>query len=122
MKTGRLFLLLILDDFSRFLVAHRLIEEPTSLAVVGTIQGAISLHGKPEAVYTDRAGAFLAWRNTSHFQNFLETNLIDHHVSVPYRPQGRGKIESKERKANKDACIRGLSVLSVGLRGVMLSP
>ena len=102
MKTGRLFLLLTLDDFSRFLVAHRLTEEPTSETVVGTIQGAIRLHGKPEAVYTDRAGAFLAWRNKSGFQNFLESNLIDHHVSKPYRPQGRGKIESLVRTIRKE--------------------
>jgi len=98
----RLFLLLTLDDFSRFLVAHSLLEEPTSQAVVETIKRAISLHGKPEAVYTDRAGAFLAWRNKSSFQNFLESNLIDHHVSRPYRPQGRGKIESLVRTIRKE--------------------
>lgn len=102
MKTERLFLLLVLDDFSRFLVAKRLLEEPTSEAVVETLQGAIRLHGKPEAVYTDRAGAFLAWRNQSHFQNFLGTHLIDHHVSKPYRPQGRGKIESLVRTIRKE--------------------
>ena len=29
-----------------------------------------------------------------HLGNFLEAELIDHHVSPSYRPQGRGKIES----------------------------
>ena len=92
--TERLYVLFVLDDFSRFLVAHRVLESPNSEAVVETIQQAIHLHGKPEAVYTDRGGAFLAWRNPSGFQRFLEDNLIDHHVSRSYHPQGRGKVEA----------------------------
>lgn len=92
--TERLYVLVILDDFSRFLVAHSVLESPNSEAVVETFQQAIHLHGKPEAVYTDRAGAFLAWRNPCGFQRFLETNLIDHHVSRSYHPQGRGKVEA----------------------------
>jgi len=56
----KLFILVILDDFSRFLVAARLLPAPTSEAVVETLKEAIRLHGKPEGVYTDRCGAFLA--------------------------------------------------------------
>ena len=55
---------------------------------------AICRHGKPEAVYTDRGGPFLAWSRPSSLGRFLETELIDHHVSPSYRPRGRGKVES----------------------------
>jgi transposase InsO family protein/transposase-like protein len=90
-------LLLIEDDFSRFCVAYELLEHPTSEAVVEVLREAIRFHGKPEAFYTDRGGSFLAWRETSSLGQFLEAELIDHHVSRPYRPQGRGKIESLVR-------------------------
>lgn len=90
----RVSLLLIIDDFSRYCVAHELMTEPTSEAVVAVIEHAIRQHGKPGAVYTDRGGAFLAWRNASSLENFLERELIDHHVGPSYRPQGRGKVES----------------------------
>lgn len=90
----RVSVLLVQDDFSRFIVGHGLLEEPSSEKTVEILKQAIHRHGKPEAVYTDRGGAFLAWRNPSGFQQFLEAELIDHHVSSPYRPQGRGKIES----------------------------
>ncbi|MDZ4233461.1 MAG: DDE-type integrase/transposase/recombinase [Dietzia sp.] len=90
----RVSLLLVLDDFSRYCVAHELMTEPTSEAVVAVIERAIRQHGKPGAVYTDRGGAFLAWRNASSLENFLERELIDHHVGPSYRPQGRGKVES----------------------------
>jgi len=87
-------LLVVLDDFSRFCVGHRLLEHPTSEAVVEVLTQAIRRHGKPEALYTDRGGPFLAWRSTSALAHFLEGHLIDHLLSRPYRPMGRGKIEA----------------------------
>jgi transposase InsO family protein len=90
----RVALLLVLDDFSRFGVAHALLEQPTSEDVVAVLREAIHRHGKPEAIYTDRGGPFLAWNKPSSLGRFLETELIDHHVSPSYRPAGRGKVES----------------------------
>lgn len=95
-------LLLIEDDFSRFLVAHKLLEHPTSESVVELMREAIALHGKPEAVYTDRGGQFLAWLESSSFQRFLEVELIDHHLSASYRPRGRGKIEAAIRTIQRE--------------------
>lgn len=90
----RVYLLLVLDDFSRYVVGHKLAAEPSSEVAVETLARAIAAHGKCEAVYTDRGGAFLAWRDRSGFQRYLEQELIEHHVSRPYRPQGRGKVEA----------------------------
>jgi transposase InsO family protein len=87
-------LLIIEDDFSRFIVGHRLVEHPTSEVVVEVMREAIRRHGKPEAAYTDRGGAFLAWGDRSSFGTFLEVELIDHHVGRAYHPQGRGKVEA----------------------------
>ena len=87
-------LLIIEDDFSRFIVGHRLVEHPTSEMVVEVMREAIRRHGKPESVYTDRGGAFLAWGDRTSFGDFLEAELIDHHVGRSYRPQGRGKVEA----------------------------
>jgi putative transposase len=87
-------LLIVEDDFSRFCVGHGLFENPTSEDVVAVMRAAIRRHGKPEAVYTDRGGPFLAWNKSSSFGRLLESELIDHHVSPAYRPRGRGKIEA----------------------------
>jgi len=95
-------LLLIEDDFSRFIVANKLLEHPTSESVVELMREAIALHGKPEAVYTDRGGQFLAWLESSSFQRFLEVELIDHHLSASYRPRGRGKIEAAIRTIHRE--------------------
>lgn len=102
LAVAKLFVLLILDDFSRFLVAVRVMKAPTSEGVVESFREAIRLHGKPEAVYTDRGGAFLAWRDESGFQRFCEQQLIDHHVGRSYHPQGRGKVEALIRTIQQE--------------------
>jgi putative transposase len=91
---GRRALGVILDDFSRFIVHVALLESPTSEDVVAMMKEAIRRHGKPEAIYTDRAGPFLAWGKEGSLQRFLERELIDHHVCAAYHPQGRGKVEA----------------------------
>jgi len=89
-------LLVIEDDFSRFIVGHVLAEAPTSDVVVALLREAIRLHGKPERVYTDRAGAFTAWRasDVTTCEAFLDGELIDHSLRGAHRPKGGGKIES----------------------------
>ena len=90
----RVSLLLVLDDFSRFIVSWALMADVSSEAVVEVMRESIHRHGKPEAIYTDRGSPFLAWKESTSMSQFLESELIDHHVSPAYRPQGRGKVEA----------------------------
>ena len=90
----RRWLLVIEDDFSRFVVGHVLADGPTSEVVVAALRDAIRLHGKPERVYTDRGAAFTAWRDVTSCEQFLDEQLIDHSLRKAHRPQGGGKIES----------------------------
>ena len=90
----RLHVLIILDDFSRFVVGFALADAPDSDVAVRTLRAAIARHGKPEAMRTDRGGAFVAFSKETHFGRFLEAELIDHIVGRSYRPRGGGKVES----------------------------
>ena len=51
-------------------------------------------HGKPEAVRTDRGGAFVAYTKDGDFGRVLEAELVDHIVGRSYSPRGGGKVES----------------------------
>jgi RNA-directed DNA polymerase len=90
----RLHVLIILDDFSRFVVGHALADSPSSAVATETLRGAIARHGKPEAVRTDRGGAFVAFSKETDFGRFLETELIDPIRGRSYSPRGGGKVES----------------------------
>ncbi len=83
-------LLVVIDDFSRYIVAHQLCSSQSSESAIETLLHAIARHGKPEAVRTDRGGAFVS----KEFNEFLENELIDHIVGRPYHPEGGGKVES----------------------------
>jgi hypothetical protein len=63
----RLHALLFLDDFSRFIVGHALTDSPSSAVVTATFRAAMARHGKPEAVRTDRGGAFVAFTKDGDF-------------------------------------------------------
>lgn len=86
----RLHLLVVLDDFSRYAVGHAVADSPSAEVTVAALQAAIARHGKPEALRTDRGGAF----NSGELGTYLEAELIDHIVGRSYHPQGGGKVES----------------------------
>lgn len=90
----RRYLLLIEDDFSRFVVGYCLAEGPSSEVAIATMREAIRRHGKPERVFTDHGGAFTAWRDVGAFERFLEEQLIDHSLRRAHHPQSGGKIEA----------------------------
>jgi putative transposase len=93
-SSERLYVLIILDDFSRYVVGYALCDSPSSRVATETLRHAIARHGKPEAVRTDRGGAFVAFSKETDFGCFLETELIDHIVGKSYSPRGGGKVES----------------------------
>ncbi|MBI4701798.1 MAG: transposase, partial [Deltaproteobacteria bacterium] len=88
------YLLVIEDDFSRFVVGHTLAEGPTTEVATAVMREAVRRHGKPELVYSDRGAAFTAWRDITAFESYLEAELIDHSLRRAHHPRGGGKIES----------------------------
>ena len=98
----RLYLHLIIDDYSRFIVGHRVSSELKTEEATTALQEAIARHGKPERMLTDRGGQFLAIRSDTAFRKYLEKELIDHSVSRPYHPQTLGKVESVNRSIQKE--------------------
>lgn len=90
----KLQVLVMLDDFSRYVVGWALCEAPSSSIATETLRRAMARHGKPEAMRTDRGGGFIAFSKETDFGRFLEAELIDHIVGKSYRPRGGGKVES----------------------------
>jgi transposase InsO family protein len=92
--SDKLYVLVILDDFSRFVMAHALADSASSEVATETLKTAIARHGKPEAVRTDRGGAVVARQQEGDFGRYLDDELIDHVVGHAYNPKGGGKVES----------------------------
>ena len=98
----KLYVLIVLDDFSRYVVGYTLCSSPSSSIVVETFRAAMARHGKPESVRTDRGSAFVAFAREGDFGRVLEAEDVTHIVGRSYRPQGGGKVESAVRTLRRE--------------------
>lgn len=98
----KVYLLLLLDDFSRFILGYRLLTETSVDEVIGLVQGAMDRYGKMEEVLSDRGFVFYSWHGVNRFEKFLEVEGIHHTHASPHHPQTLGKIESVNKQVQKE--------------------
>jgi putative transposase len=102
----KVYLLLLLDDFSRFILGYRLLTETSVDEVIGLVHGAMDRYGKMEEVLTDRGFVFYSWHGANRFEKFLEVEGIHQTHARPHHPQTLGKIESVNKQVQKELISR----------------
>jgi transposase InsO family protein len=102
----KVYLLLLLDDFSRFILGFRLCTETSIDLVIGLFEEAIDRYGKMEEVLSDRGFVFYSWRGVNRFERYLEVEGIDHTHARPHHPQTLGKIEACNKQIQKELIRR----------------
>ncbi len=98
----KVYLLLLLDDFSRFISGWQLLTETSSDAVILMVQNAIDRYGKMQEILTDRGFIFYSWRGINRFERFLQTQDIDHTHARAHHPQTLGKVEACNRRLKQE--------------------
>jgi len=98
----KVYVILLLDDFSRFILGWRLLEETSIDEVIGVVQEAIERYGKMEEILTDRGFVFYSWRGVNRFERYLELEGIDHTHARPHHPQTLGKVEACNGRIKKE--------------------
>jgi len=89
-----LYLVVIIDDYSRFIVAADLCHDQRGDRLIGVLHNACLHHGKSDKLLTDQGSGFYTWsRNQTLFQHYLDEHHIEHIVSDPHSPQTQGKVE-----------------------------
>jgi transposase InsO family protein len=83
------FTLILLDDFSRFVVGHAVDDAERADTVLETFEAAVARHGKPEAVMSDKGSAFWAWRGISRFTALLTELSVEHVVAADKTLNGK---------------------------------
>jgi Integrase core domain. len=102
----KVYLLLLLDDFSRFIPGFRLSTETSIDMVIGVFQEAIDRYGKMEEVLRDRGFVFYSWRGVSRFERYLEAEGIHQTHASPHHPQTLGKVEAANKQIQKELIRR----------------
>ena len=98
----KVYLLLALDDNSRFIMGWGLFTESNMENVMTVFKKMIEQYGKVESVLTDRAMVFYSWKGINQFQKMLEEYEIDQIVSSAHHPQTLGKVESVNKNIQKE--------------------
>ena len=98
----RVYLVLLLDDYSRFLLGFRLIEECNMEEIQGLVDEAISRYGKMEQILSDRGFVFHGWRGINRFEKHLDELDIYHIHTSPHHPETIGKLEAVNKAIQKE--------------------
>ena len=87
----KVFVLALIDDYSRFVTGWALDDAERADAVITAFEGAVARHGRPEAVMSDGGSAFWAWKGSSRFTRLLEEYGTDQLIATT--PELNGKSE-----------------------------
>jgi len=90
----KVYLLILLDDYSRFILGFRLLRQTSIDEVIGLVQEGMDRYGKMEEVLTDRGFVFYSWQGANRFEQYLELEGIDQTHASAHHPQTLGKIEA----------------------------
>ncbi len=89
-----LYLVVIVDDYSRFCVGAKLCGDQKGVTMIEALHEAINRYGKPKKLLTDQGSSFYSWgMNPTVFQQYLDDMGIEHIVADPHSPQTLGKVE-----------------------------
>jgi putative transposase len=98
----KVYLILMLDDFSRFICGFELLGETSADAVIKLVQTAVERYGKMQEILTDRGFVFYSWRGINRFERYLQNERIDHTHARPHHPQTLGKVEACNRRIKSE--------------------
>ncbi len=98
----KVYVILLIDDYSRFILSFRLLEETSVNCIIDLVDEGVQRYGKMGEILTDRGFVFYSWRGINRFEKWLEVSGIEHTHASPHHPQTLGKVESLNRHIQKE--------------------
>ena len=95
----------VMDDYSRFIIAHKLQRDMTSDSFIEVVQDAVDRTGMTEVPVADRT-KLLSDNGSGYvaraFGDYLRLVGIRHILATPYHPQTNGKLERYHQTIKRD--------------------
>ncbi len=88
----KIYVLVILDDYSRFIVGAAIWDGERVASVIDTFESSVARHGRPEKVLSDGGSAFHSWRGVGRFTSLLTELEVDQIIAE--NPETNGKLEA----------------------------
>ena len=102
---GYYYMVTVMDDYSRFIIAHKLQRDMTSDSFIEVVQDAVDRTGMTEVPVADRT-KLLSDNGSGYvsraFGGYLRLVGIRHILATPYHPQTNGKLERYHQTIKRD--------------------
>ena len=102
---GYYYMVTVMDDYSRFILAHRLQRDMTSDSFIEVVQEAVDRTGMDQIPITDRT-RLLSDNGPGYvsraFRDYLGMVGIKHILATPFHPQTNGKLERYHQTLKRD--------------------
>ena len=102
---GYYYMVTVMDDYSRFILAHRLKRDMTSDSFIEVVQKAVDRTGMDQVPITDRT-RLLSDNGPGYvsraFRDYLGMVGIRHILAAPFHPQTNGKLERYHQTLKRD--------------------
>lgn len=95
------FLLLLQDDYSRFLCGHRLTDSENIDTVIAIFEECVGRYGRMQTIMTDAGSAFYSWNGVNRFQKLIADDYCIDHIKA-CSPRSNGKVESVNKQIEKE--------------------
>ena len=95
------FLLLLQDDYSRFLCGHRLTDSENIDTVIAIFEESVARYGRMQTIMTDAGSAFYSWNGVNRFQKLIADDYSIDHIKAG-SPRSNGKVESVNKQIEKE--------------------
>ena len=109
---GYYYLVTVMDDFSRFILAHKLQRDMTSDSFIEVVQDAVDKTGMTEIPVQDRT-RLLSDNGSGYvsraFRDYLHRVGIRHILAAPFHPQSTLRMARCLRSSSSTCCIFMLS-------------
>ncbi len=89
----RIYLVSLLDDYSRFVLGNRFTAVKTMDETIGALTEAVRTYGVMERLLTDHGGEFVSWQRFTRFEELLSNLEVEYIASGPNKKQNQGKVE-----------------------------
>ena len=89
----KVYLISIIDDYSRFMLTSRLVPCKMMENVIEVFSSTVKKYGVMDRVITDKGSEFVSWQSVTKFEDLLCDLDIELIASGPDTPQCQGKIE-----------------------------
>jgi len=97
----KVYLLLLQDDFSRFLCGHRMTDGENMKSVIDAFEECVSRYGKMQKVITDAGSAFYSWNGINRFQKLMSEEYGVDQIKAS-TPRSNGKVENVNKQIEKE--------------------